>query len=149
MNLVCWREICFHFLNIYFFQRTQCYKSWKEKVNASSAIKIWKPSMFRRRSHLSHFQWKNYNGYWLFNKEHDLVNINHKLYQRVSSFFYNEHKRTNNVLHYKKMNSILHYQLIIISIILQIILKLPGKQYPLFPLQSILILISKWIKCIS
>ena len=99
---------------------------------ASQQMKIWKPSMFRRRSHLSHFQWKNYNGYWLFNKEHDLVNINHKLYQRVSSFFYNEHKRTNNVLHYKKMNSILHYQLIIISIILQIIIKLPGKQYSLF-----------------
>ena len=135
----------FPFSQFLLFQRTQCNKSWKEKVNASSAIKIWKPSMFRRRSNLSHFQWKNYNGYWLFNKEHDLVNINHKLYQRVSSFFYNEHKRTNNVLHYKKMNSILHYQLIIISIILQIILKLPGKQYLLYTLLSIMILISKWM----
>ena len=142
VNIVLWEAICFHFLNIYFFSiHTQCNKSGK-KVNASSAIKIWKPSMFRCRSHLSHFQWlKNYNGYWLFNKEHDLVNINHKMYQPVSSFFFNEHKLTNNALNYKKMNSVLRYQLIIISIILQIIIKLPGKQYSLFISVFIMILI--------
>ena len=48
--------------------------------------------MFRRRSHLSHLckWWKTYRGYWPFNNEHDLLNINHKLYQRVSSFSDNE-----------------------------------------------------------
>ena len=107
-------------------------KSGKETVNAYSAIKHFQPSMFRRRSHLSHLckWWKTYRGYWPFNNEHDLLNINHKLYQRVSSFFDNEHKRTTSALHYKT-NDFLRYQLIIITIILQIIIKFPGKQYPL------------------
>ena len=94
------------------------------RFNALSAILHSLLTMFR---HLSYFQWQSCQLYWPPNKRLVLVHDNHR-YQRTCSFIYNGHKRSSLHLNYHGYQNILRYQLIFITILLQIFVKLPGKQ---------------------